>query len=208
MPKVKRRSRVATQERPRLWYALKHLSKGYLIIPLYEPRPDGTCSCRRGADCRNPGKHPRIKTGKDHLDAATKDPDTIRRWWSKWAEANIGIVTGAASNLIVVDVDDPDARSELNGDLPATYTVRTHGDHRQYYLRHPGSEVRLDSEGKLAPGIHFRGDGGYVVAPGSTHASGDRYAVLDARRPVKPPKALIIVCSRRRPRASEALVRA
>lgn len=32
-------------------------------------------------------------------------PDYISRWFQRWPEANVGIVTGAISRLVVMDVD-------------------------------------------------------------------------------------------------------
>ena len=33
------------------------------------------------------------------------DEVQIHRWWTEWANANVGIVTGAQSGLIVLDID-------------------------------------------------------------------------------------------------------
>lgn len=177
--------------RSKFSYALRHARKGRKLVPCHGIRPSGGCTCRLGAKCASPGKHPRIKTGGDHLDAATDDPDQIRAWWGKWPDANIGIVTGAPSNLVVVDVDDPAALTRLDSALPDTYTVCSHGGRVHLYYEHPGYEVRLDSAGKIAPGVHFRGGGGLVVGAGSTHASGTQYRVINARRLVRPSDKLL-----------------
>jgi hypothetical protein len=52
---------------------------------------------------------------------------------------------------------------------------RSGGAGRHLYFAHP--KVLLRNKGGLAPGIDLRGDGGYVVAPPSLHASGVRYAL-------------------------------
>src|SRR6516165_7850809 len=44
---------------------------------------------------------------------ATINPDMIRRWWQQNPRFNIGIATGAPSNIFVLDVDGIDAESEL-----------------------------------------------------------------------------------------------
>jgi hypothetical protein len=51
-----------------------------------------------------PGKHPLTRHG---LHDATADPGVIRRWWTRWPQANVGIRTGAASGLLVIDIDGP-----------------------------------------------------------------------------------------------------
>jgi hypothetical protein len=107
---------------------------------------------------------------------ATLDLDLVRRWWAKWPNANVGVPTGVASGIVVVDVDDLSAL-DLLPDLPSTLRLAT-GNGLHCVFEHPGFEVR-NSASKIAPGIDIRGDGGYVVAPGSTHPNGKPYVVLD-----------------------------
>jgi hypothetical protein len=126
--------------------------------------------------CRVQSKHPATVNG---FKSATRDPGQIRKWWSLIPDANIGIATGAASNVFVVDVDSIDAEKELHrleselGLLPVTIEVIT-GKGRHLYFRHPDRPIRC-TVGELAPGVDSRGDGGYVLAPPSLHPSGRRY---------------------------------
>jgi putative DNA primase/helicase len=62
-----------------------------------------------------------------------------------------------------------------HGPLPATATALTGGGGRHLLFTHPGVEVR-NSASRLGPGLDVRGDGGYIVAPPSRHASGLCYA--------------------------------
>ena len=123
--------------------------------------------------CRERSKLPATEHG--FLDA-TRDPNTIREWWSLLPNANIGIATGAASGVFVVDIDSPEAESELHkveaefGLLPPSVEAIT-GKGRHIYFRHPGGSIR-NTQGKIAAGIDTRGDGGYVLAPPSVHPSG------------------------------------
>ena len=84
--------------------ALKYANLGWPIVPLHSPRPDGSCSCQGGGNCTSPGKHPRIVTGKNH-DHASIDPELIQEWWRKWPNANVGVITGERSGIVLVDVD-------------------------------------------------------------------------------------------------------
>nr|WP_216892188.1 bifunctional DNA primase/polymerase [Nocardia alni] len=113
---------------------------------------------------------------------ATTDPHRICRWWASQPRRNIGIATGP-SGLYVIDIDthdepDPLARlaHQTGAPLPATFTVRTpHGKH--LYFRAPAEpELRRCTVGRIAPGIDSRGDGGYIVAPGSITPAG-RYRI-------------------------------
>jgi hypothetical protein len=127
--------------------------------------------------CRPHDKRPATAHG---LKDATIDPGVIERWWRQQPDFNVGVATGALSKILVVDVDDLDAETELkklelrNSTLPATVeSVTARGRH--LFFRWPEREVR-NSAGKLAQGVDIRGDGGYVVVPPSLHPSGKRYA--------------------------------
>lgn len=120
-------------------------------------------------------------TAQGFKDAST-DPDTIQAWWAATPDANIGIPTGAASGLFVVDLDDKDGRdgsqhwSDLaamhGGDgAPLEHNTGSGGLHLVY--RHV--EGLRNSAGKLGVGIDTRGEGGYIVAAPSVHPSGGRY---------------------------------
>lgn len=115
-------------------------------------------------------------------DATTK-PAIISDWWSKAPNANIGIATGAASNLAVIDLDLNETDGidgaaewaklvERHGPV-ATAEVRTGGGGRQLYFQH--SAGFKNSASKIAAGIDTRGEGGYIVSPPSIHPSGQAY---------------------------------
>jgi hypothetical protein len=95
---------------------------------------------------------------------------------------NFGVVTGATSGLIVLDVDPAKGGDEslrdlerVYGPLPETVVVLTGGGGRHVFFQHPGMRVR-NSVGTLGPGLDVRGDGGFVVGVGSRHRSGRPYA--------------------------------
>ncbi len=119
------------------------------------------------------GKIPRTEYGyKD----ATTDPGIIEAWWNKWPDANVGIVTGAVSGLVVLDVDrhGEDGMKTLAdlereyGSIPSTLQVKTGGGGIHYYFRYP-KEGKAPCRTRIYPGIDIKGDGGYVVAPPSLH---------------------------------------
>jgi putative DNA primase/helicase len=161
--------------------ALKYGGVGLHVIPLHTIA-DGHCTCGSGLNCEHPGKHPRTPNGvKD----ATTDRTTIRAWWNRWSDANIGIATGHSSDIFVIDVDGDVGKASLeqlqaeHGRLPKTVTVRT-GKGRHRYFRCDGARVG-NNVGKLGKGIDVRGDGGYVVAAGSVHVTGARYRFVEGR---------------------------
>ncbi len=165
--------------------------------------------------CVVEGKRPLTRRG--FLDASS-DPARVAAWWSRTPSANIGIPTGAASGVVVVDVDvhgphDGRAayrRATQEGFLDgAGLLVRTPtGGAHVYFPATPGREQR--SWQAATAGVDFRGDGGYIIAPPSRRiidGNVRRYEVADiaahsvgtvdaARlrdfidpRPVAPPRA-------------------
>jgi archaellum biogenesis ATPase FlaH len=103
--------------------------------------------------------------------------DEIQAWWTKWPDANVGIVAGTISGLVVIDLDTIEAKDRLKEllpdyDLQAVPRSRT-GKGWQLFFKHPG--VILPNRAGVIPGLDVRGDGGYVVAPPSIHPNGKQY---------------------------------
>ena len=100
---------------------------------------------------------------------ATTDEAKIREWWTRWPDANIGIVTGEYRDgfFCVLDFDPRNGGGwwdDVGEDvLPETWVVHTPSGGRHYYYRTP---ERLRSA-KLQHGVDLKGKGGYVVAPPS-----------------------------------------
>src|ERR1017187_7404012 len=134
--------------------ALRAVGRGWPVFPLYGVSKDGTCNCGK-RDCTDAGKHPMTAHGfKD----ATTNQNTIRKWWKRYPRANVGIVTGVGSRLVVLDVDPRHGGSKSlrkfeveNGPLPDGPRVRTGGDGLHIYSDHPGGAVR--SKTGILPGL-------------------------------------------------------
>lgn len=163
--------------------ALEAHRRGWAVVPLHTVG-DGHCTCER-ADCPSPGKHPRVRW--ERYQSARPAEATVRGWWRRWPGANVGIVTGAVSGLVVLDVDPRHGGDDLlarleaaHGSLPPTPEVQTGGGGSHRYFAHPGGAVPT---GPLTEGIDLKGDGGLVVAPPSRHASGARYRWAPGRGP-------------------------
>lgn len=102
--------------------------------------------------------------------------EELREWWTIWPLANIGIVTGKASDLVVVDFDPRKGGDPTNffAEHPTEYVVKTGGGGYHLYYSHPG--YRVPNQVDEALGRDVRADGGYVIAPPSRHPSGGVYA--------------------------------
>lgn len=174
---------TTARSRPRpVEAALAYAHRGWAVFPCHHPVPAG-CSCR-SPGCASTAKHPRTRRG---LHDATTHPEVIARWWRAWPQANVAIRTGAgraagARGLVVLDVDplhggdaSLDRLVAAHGPLPPTRLVRTGNDGVHLYFAHPGETVPNSAGTRLGPGLDVRGDGGYVIAPPSVHASGVTY---------------------------------
>jgi len=110
------------------------------------------------------GKQPASGFAPHGCKSATRDAARLLEW-SNDPALNIGIATGQPSGVIVLDLDSLDAQAEaISRGLPATLAVATPRG-RHLYFRHHGGAVR--NRAGLFPGADIRGEGGYVVAPGS-----------------------------------------
>jgi hypothetical protein len=149
--------------------AKRYLARGWSVLPL---RPRDKRPLIPWADLQNNRPSER----------------EIVDWLRRWPEANVGIVTGEISNLIVLDVDPKhggdDALERLERryrPLPDTVEAITGGGGRHFYFTQSGLLTR--SRAGLAQGIDLRGDGGYIVATPSIHPSGRLYEWVPGHGP-------------------------
>jgi len=124
---------------------------------------------------------------------ATSDIARLEAWQHRYPACNWGLATGAASGLVVIDVDGAEGRASLADlerqgfTLPATITVttgRSDGGEHRYYRLPSGVDIRNDQSGKIGAHVDVRGTGGFVVCPPSIHASGRQYRFIDLSAPV------------------------
>jgi hypothetical protein len=129
------------------------------------------------------GKRPLVKwRGRQNM--RLTEPE-LEAYWQRWPEANVGVVTGHVSGLLVLDIDEDKGglRSlaklvARHGPMPLTWRCRTGSGQHLYFLLPEGRDCR-NSAGRLGPGLDIRAEGGYVVAPPSIHRSGRQYRWLD-----------------------------
>lgn len=176
---------------PTLEDALSYSALGWPIFPLHTIA-GGQCTCSSGKACHSPGKHPRTLTG---FKEGTTDEKTIRKWWDRWPDSNLGLW---CKGLIVVDVDPRNGGNESLDDLFATVadthgfstlTAITGGGGRHYIFRAP------DDRGydcKPVPGIEIKSTGGLIVICPSLHHSGNTYEWEDPDVPIASPPSWLM----------------
>jgi len=97
------------------------------------------------------------------------------------AQGNVGLRTGKASAVVVIDVDPGGDVSGL--ELPGTVTALT-GRPGAYHLYYLCDRPLGNSSGKLGPHIDVKADGGQVVFPGSVHPdTGAPYTWAEGHEP-------------------------
>ena len=116
----------------------------------------------------------------------------IKSWWEKWPHANIGIVTGEVSGIVVIDCDSKNACESFAKTYPestATLQVKTGKGKHFYFKWAPGIRNKAGST-VLGQEVDIRSDGGYVVAPPSIHPNGKAYKWLNKKSIQPLPKNL------------------
>ncbi|MEF9928756.1 MAG: bifunctional DNA primase/polymerase [Massilia sp.] len=159
--------------------ALLMASMGHPVFPVHGMK-DGKCTCGY-VNCTAPGKHPRRWNS---FKEASTNPTIINMWFNDQPELNYGVRLGqeigsTGKMVIVVDEDrykdgGADALEELekvHGRLPETVEVLTGAGGSHYYFL---ADCSLNFAGKMGANIDLKVNG-YVVGPGSVHASGRRY---------------------------------
>src|SRR5512139_2012509 len=137
--------------------ALKYLEMGYSVIP-----------CRQD-------KKPHIKW--EFYQKRLPTESEVRSWWSKWPDANVGLVTGKVSGLCVFDQDDDKAIEYFDSLLPESMLMpmtSTPRDGRHCYFKCP-ADAPTNKAMINGYKLDFRGEGGYILAPPSRNGNGKGY---------------------------------
>ena len=152
--------------------ALSYAARGLRVIPVHDVS-GGSCSCGK-ADCKNVAKHPRTARG---LKDGTTDPATIRQWWMTWPTANVAIVTGPESGVVMIGPDGEQGKEDLaalvveHGPLPPCPREISGSGGQHLYFRHPGPKIK-NRQNHAGTKIDVRGDGGYAIVTPSRNGSG------------------------------------
>ncbi|TGP65432.1 ATPase [Mesorhizobium sp. M2D.F.Ca.ET.225.01.1.1] len=167
--------------------ALHYQSLGIPIFPC-RPADEDSFDPSTGEITTRPEKSPLTHDG---LKGATKNDHIIRTWFGeRYPNALIGVPTGEKLGAWVLDVDVkhlPDgtivngfetlrALEEIHGELPVTAMVSTANGGRHYFWKHVEG---VRNRGGLGAALDCRGDGGYVIGPGSVMADGRSYEWVD-----------------------------
>ena len=120
-------------------------------------------------------KHPLIKNWPE---VATSEVGQISEWWSRWPQANIGLLCGQASGVVVVDVDPRSSGAstwaeflDVQGPVDTLEAMSGSGGSHHFFQ----APEHLLAKGKLGPGVDLQGERSYLVLAPSIHPCGDPY---------------------------------
>lgn len=136
--------------------ALAYVRRGWHVFPIRS----GT----KGRDARGGSTH-LLPNGHK---GASRDPEVVHSWWTRWPDANIGLNL-AASGLVALDPDlyKPDCQWDafIRGrDLPDTLVQRSPRGGRHYiFLADPEATYA----GKLCDGVEIKHRGYILLEPSS-----------------------------------------
>lgn len=138
---------------------MKYINKGMSVFPVMITEKDGKFE-----------KKPMVVWDEFRRRMPTEDDVTA---WTFLADFNgIGLVTGAISNVLVIDIDDPNE----NYGYDSSVRVKTiSGGHHLYYKYRSGVRNTVRVNGLK---LDIRGDGGFVVVPPS--GTGDKKYTWEA----------------------------
>ena len=101
----------------------------------------------------------------------------IQKWWGKYPKAMIGIATGKLSGIFVIDCDTREGYEAVQKLIPESLLMpiaRTpRGGWHLYFLMPANSRFTVGTA--IMPGVDFRAEGGYIIAPPSINAEGKGY---------------------------------
>jgi hypothetical protein len=144
--------------------------------------------------CEARGKRPEGRLVPHGLKDASTNPEQIARWWTAAPEANIGLVTGIAFD--VLDVDGFEGWRSLArmvdefGTLASSPVSMTPNGGAHYFFLPTGQRNRAG----FRPNLDWRGAAGYIVAPPSVGANGTPYewAVDPDEQPLEPAPSWLV----------------
>lgn len=168
-----------------LEWALTYARRGWPVFPC-NPRTKRPL-CKGDVDPETGKEIP----GSGGVKKATTDEEQIRAWWKKWPKAMIGLATGAAAGVFVVDFDAGEdeetgevfeapqlvanLEERIGVKLPKTWAAETPRGGQHLYFAWPAGEDVIGNRGGMIDRVDVRGEGGYVILPPSARTDGKGY---------------------------------
>ena len=133
--------------------AQKYLAQGWSIIPIKQ----GT-------------KLPAVTSWIDYQ-KRLPTREEVQNWWTEIPNANIAVVCGEISNIIVVDIDKKNGGTTKSVNLSPTLVSNTGGGGHHYIYK--WRKGLVGAKVGIVQGIDIRSDASYIVLPPSLHSYGN-----------------------------------
>lgn len=184
--------------------AIQLVMAGYHLLLLHWVDDDRNCSCWKGRDCPNKGKHPIPELAPNGLKNATSDIDKIQNGIRCYPNANIAIHAGLGG-IFALDFDNPLIFEAIAREHPDVYdTIINITGGGGYHLIY-SDKILKEAGLKLRPGIRcfkqwqdtdIRAEGSYILVPPSRNSKGSYRAFnpmksLENFKPLNPPEWII-----------------
>lgn len=136
--------------------ALSYLKRGWSIIPI-----------------KTGSKLPAIPSWTKYQTQLPSEKE-VTDWWTRYPNANIALVCGEISGVIVVDIDSGHGTPDTKGlHLPVTLSSKTGGGGR--HLIYKWRKGLVGAKVGIRKLVDIRSDNSYIVLPPSLHQSGNLY---------------------------------
>ncbi len=132
--------------------ALAYLDAGYAVIPIKA----GT-------------KKPRIKWTAFQTRLPTRAE--AEGWWRQWPDAGVGIITGAVSGIVVIDIDPRNGANVSDYEALSPVAADTPSGGLHLYVRYADW---VKSGTGVRPGVDVQADKKYVVVAPTQRPDGTR----------------------------------
>jgi hypothetical protein len=140
-------------------WAMKYVELGWNLMPLMSD-----------------GKGPRLKEW-EFLQKIKVAPEKVEAWWTEYPYANIGLICGQISGVIVLDIDRPE---ECDLPIYEICTSRSETSRGFHLIFEYPAEGFPSFKGQ---GFDVQSNGKYIILPPSVHPSGKIYKWSDFMDP-------------------------
>jgi len=173
-PKIMQGGNLVTRLESALWLE----SQGCSVLPLFPKNKTPYTPCLPEMRVIEKGS-PTIKRTWIPYQTKRATPDEIHAWFEKNPDINVGLMCGAISGVVCVDIDGKEGLDWFNANVkpfPNLYQYTSSKVKIHCFYKHPGNGVQIRPSVKdYHSQIDIRGDGSYCAFAPSVHPSGAIY---------------------------------
>ena len=158
-------------------------SQGCSIIPLFPRSKNPYAPCLPEIEVIEKGCR-KLKRSWTPFQTERATADEIKIWFDSRKDINIGLICGAISGVVCVDIDGPEGhkwfKEHIQEPKPNLFQFTSSPDKFHVFYKHPGNGVVIPPSVKnIHSEIDVRGDGSYCVFSPSIHPSGATYTLKE-----------------------------